>query len=253
MPTHYERDDARRRVVITIQGPFEPTDFLAVIERWRGEAVGAYGMLYDLRGMTGEPSIADLRQFMSEAARTTRPRGPLAIVATDPIIYGRACTYATLGRATLTVEVFRNWDEAEHWLTAQTERRTKGMSMSRNGYMHPIDEHEWQQGQPAWVGAFDFPRLPTSQAGVAHDESPERRSDADRGARSVAARTRPFGLRHWHDGNWIPMFGAGLSGCRQKRESLTWTGERRCPMLHTSARYSSAGRASLSGRRVEFI
>jgi hypothetical protein len=38
-------------------------------------------MLYDLRGMTGEPSIADLRQFMSEAARTTRPRGPLAIVA----------------------------------------------------------------------------------------------------------------------------------------------------------------------------
>ncbi len=104
MPIRYERDDASRRVVITLQGPFEPADFLAVIERWRSEDVGAYGMLYDLRGLTGEPSIADLRQFMSEAAQTTRPRGPLAIVASDPIIYMRACTYATLGRATLTVE-----------------------------------------------------------------------------------------------------------------------------------------------------
>ena len=68
-------------------------------------------MLYDLRGMTGEPTIADLRQFMSEAAQTTRPRGPLAIVATDPVLYSRACTYATLGRATLTVEVLRDLDK----------------------------------------------------------------------------------------------------------------------------------------------
>jgi hypothetical protein len=118
MPIRYERDDARRRVAIAIQGPFEPADFLAVIARWRGEDVGAYGMLFDLRGMTGEPSIADLRQFMSEAARTNRPRGPLAILAADPVIYGRACTYATLGRATLTVEVFRDLDKAEEWLTA---------------------------------------------------------------------------------------------------------------------------------------
>ena len=68
-------------------------------------------MLYDLRGMTGEPTMADLRQFMSEAAQITRPRGLLAIVATDPVIYARACTYATLGRATLNVKVFRNVDE----------------------------------------------------------------------------------------------------------------------------------------------
>jgi hypothetical protein len=126
MPTRYERDDAHRRVVITIQGPFEPADFMAVIERWRDDDVGAYGMLYDLRGMTGEPTITDLRQFMSEAARTTRPRGPLAIVATDPIIYGRACLYATLGRATLTIAVFRELDEADQWLTAQAKVRETG-------------------------------------------------------------------------------------------------------------------------------
>jgi hypothetical protein len=38
--------------------------------------------------------------------------GPIAIPATDPAIYGRACTYAALVRATLTVGVFRNVDEA---------------------------------------------------------------------------------------------------------------------------------------------
>jgi hypothetical protein len=123
MPIRYERDDVLRRVVITIQGPFEPADFLAVIERWRGEAVGDYGMLYDLRGLTGEPSIADLRQFMSEAARTNRPRGPLAILASDPVIYARACTYAALGSATLTVGVFRDLDKAEEYQRPRLRRR----------------------------------------------------------------------------------------------------------------------------------
>jgi hypothetical protein len=126
MPIRYERDDARRRVAVTVEGPFAVADFLAVMERQRDDGAWTYGMLSDLRGMTGEPAIDDLRQFMSEAARTTQPRGPLAIVATDPVIYGRACTYATLARATLTVEVFRNLDEAEAWLTAKAQAMEKG-------------------------------------------------------------------------------------------------------------------------------
>ena len=76
--------------------------------------------------MTGAPAIDDLRQFMSEAERTTQPPGPLAIMAADPANYGRACTYAALVRATLTVGVFRNVDEAEQWLTAQTQATEKG-------------------------------------------------------------------------------------------------------------------------------
>jgi hypothetical protein len=107
MPIRYERDDARRRVVVTVQGPFSVADFLAVMERQRDEGAWTYGMLSDLRGMTGEPAIDDLRQFLSEAARATEPRGPVALLATDPVIYRRACTYATLGSATLTVGVFR--------------------------------------------------------------------------------------------------------------------------------------------------
>jgi hypothetical protein len=127
MPIRYELDDLRRRVVVTIEGAFTSTDFLAIIERRRADNTGAYGILYDLRGMTGEPTIADLQQFLSAAAQTTRPRGPIALVATEPAFYTRACTYAAMGRSTaLVVEAFRDPDEAEQWLTAQAKATEKG-------------------------------------------------------------------------------------------------------------------------------
>jgi hypothetical protein len=119
MPIRYELDDFRRRVVVTVQGPFAPEDFRAVIERRRADNTGAYGILYDLRGMTGEPTNVDLEQFMSATAQTTRPRGPIALLATEPALYTRACTYAAMGQSTaLVIEAFRDPDEAEQWLTA---------------------------------------------------------------------------------------------------------------------------------------
>jgi hypothetical protein len=120
MPIRYELDDLHRRVVVTVQGPFTPEDFRAVIERRRADNTGAYGILYDLRGMTGEPTIADLQQFLSAAAQTTQPRGPIALVATGPAPYSRARRYTAMGRSTaLVIEAFRDPDEAEQWLTAQ--------------------------------------------------------------------------------------------------------------------------------------
>jgi len=127
MPIRYELDDLGRRVVVTIEGPFTPADVLAIIERRRADNTGAYGILYDLRGMTGEPRIVDLQQFMSAAAQTTRPRGPIALVATEPALYTRACRYAAMGRSTaLVIEAFRDPDEAAQWLTAQAKAMEKG-------------------------------------------------------------------------------------------------------------------------------
>ena len=63
---------------------------------------------------------------MSEAAELRQgegPRGPVALLATARALYGRLCRYAALGRlTTLTIGVFRDLDEAEQWLTAQTEK-----------------------------------------------------------------------------------------------------------------------------------
>ncbi len=83
----------------------------------------SYAVRYDLRGMTGEPTIAELQQAMSEAATRHQgepPRGPVALLATEPSLYARLCTYAVLGRSTTaTIEVFRDRTEAERWLTAR--------------------------------------------------------------------------------------------------------------------------------------
>ena len=45
----------------------------------------------------------------------SRPRGPVAILTSDPAVYALACTYAALGRSTMTIEVFRDWTEADAW------------------------------------------------------------------------------------------------------------------------------------------
>src|ERR1700736_3060844 len=117
----YERDDAPRRVVATMDGPFTLAVFRAVSELHSPDT-WTYGMLFDLRRMTGEPTIDELRQIMSQSAARqpgTGVRGPVAILATDSALYGRMCTYAALRRATLTIEVFRYLDRAEEWLTTQ--------------------------------------------------------------------------------------------------------------------------------------
>jgi hypothetical protein len=126
MSIRYDLDDFRRRVVVTIEGTFQMDDMFAIMTRQRAEHTWTYGILCDLRGMTGEPTVTDLRQIMSEAAELGQgegPRGPVALLATDTALHGRLCTYAALGRKTrLTIGVFGDRADAEQWLTAQTKR-----------------------------------------------------------------------------------------------------------------------------------
>jgi hypothetical protein len=130
MRIHYERDDIYRRVVATVQGPFLPDDIRSVITRQRAEHAWTYGVLYDLRGMTNEPTVSDLQQLTREAGE--RPpgegqHGPVALLVTNPGVYGRLCTYAALGSSTtLRIQVFRDRPEAEQWLMAHEEWRMSG-------------------------------------------------------------------------------------------------------------------------------
>jgi hypothetical protein len=121
MPIRYECDDARRRVVVTVQGTIDPDDSLAIIERQRLDDTWSYGLLYDLRLMAGRLTLAELRPILGRASqsRSAARRGPIAILATAPLVYDVACSYAALGRSTLTIEVFRDPDEAEQWLVAK--------------------------------------------------------------------------------------------------------------------------------------
>ena len=113
-----QRDHARRRVTVTLRGAYQASDVLVLLERHRVEDDWRDARLYDLRYLTGAPTVEDLRQFMKLDTQH-RPHGPEAIVTNDPILYGLACTYAALAQ-TLRIEVFRDADEAVQWLAAQT-------------------------------------------------------------------------------------------------------------------------------------
>jgi hypothetical protein len=123
MAIQYDRDDARRLVILTGRGTFETREILQVIDRQRAEGVWGYGLLYDLRRTTGHPGLSDLRDIMSKVASyaaTERRRGPVALLTTDPDFYGAACAYAALGRSRLRIEVFRELEDATAWLAAET-------------------------------------------------------------------------------------------------------------------------------------
>jgi hypothetical protein len=113
MPIRYERNDSRRRMIVTMKGAFQTDDVLAIMARQRVENTWTYGILFDLRELIGQPTFAELGQIISQAAACRQGEGP-------PALYGNLCTYAALGRSTrLTIEVFRNWDEAQQWLTVK--------------------------------------------------------------------------------------------------------------------------------------
>jgi hypothetical protein len=119
----YARDDVHRRIVVTITGEAHTADVLGVIERQVADDAWQYGMLYDSREDTSAPSSADLRAVVDVVGRHIAqlgPRGPVAIVTSQPMNYGMARMYSTLGEPVhINVEVFRELADAEAWLDAQ--------------------------------------------------------------------------------------------------------------------------------------
>jgi hypothetical protein len=123
VPVRYERDDVRRRVVISLQGAFQAADVFPVIARYHTEDTWSYGLLWDVRDLSGTPTITDLRAIMREDAASrpdAGPRGPVAVLASGAFVYGLACVYAALGRPNMTIEVFRDYHDADRWLATHT-------------------------------------------------------------------------------------------------------------------------------------
>jgi hypothetical protein len=118
MDIQYERDRAQRRVTVRISGEYQASDILALLERHGVEDDWSWARLYDVRDLTGCPTVEDLRLF-SRLDAEHRPHGPEAILTTNPVLYGLACTYAALGRSALRIEVFREASEAAQWLAEQ--------------------------------------------------------------------------------------------------------------------------------------
>jgi len=120
MAFEYTRDDAHRRLIVTYRGPFAAGEFLDALDRLRADAAWSYAVLYDLRAMTGRPTLDDLKQIVDARDtlrnRSALRRGPVALLAEDMEMYAAACAYAARAKPAIPVEVFRRIDEATLWL-----------------------------------------------------------------------------------------------------------------------------------------
>jgi len=126
MPVNYKRDDHREHTEIAIVGAFDASEVLACVEQHRSAGYWHYRVLYDLRYMTGPPTMDTLRDFARtlEPRSGEPPRGPVAIVTIDPVMYSRACAYASMVEGLASIHVFTDRAEADTWLERAFRRVT---------------------------------------------------------------------------------------------------------------------------------
>jgi hypothetical protein len=117
MALTYERDDAIRRIVITVTGPLLAADILGVVDRQVHEGTWDYACLYDRRQMTMGPStldVAPIVRYIRQLETVYGSRGPVAVVADHT---GSVGVYLRLSKHVgLSFEVFDDIDDAERWL-----------------------------------------------------------------------------------------------------------------------------------------
>jgi len=125
MPITYERDDVRRRIIVTAAGAVAREEMLAIVDRQAREGTWRYGMLYDSRRLTSSGTPADVRvglEHVATVSRTYGERGPVAFVTTMPGAYDMIRLYSTLaGQRHQAVEVFRDVGDADRWLALHTQ------------------------------------------------------------------------------------------------------------------------------------
>jgi len=125
MPITYERDDARRRITVTLAGAVTLDDLLAIVDRQATEGTWTYGLLYDARRVSkdqaGTPDeVRRVFHHVSAHAAEHGPRGSVAIVTDNPADYALLRTYSILSaRAEITVEIFRDPGDADRWLASK--------------------------------------------------------------------------------------------------------------------------------------
>lgn len=120
MPINVTRDDTTKRILAVGEGEFRAEDIIGVLSDLYASGAWAYGMLFDVRRMSGTATTAQIKPILDLTAPggiADAGRGPIAIVAAGPL-YGIACAYATLAKWERT-QVFPDRSEADQWLVTQ--------------------------------------------------------------------------------------------------------------------------------------
>jgi len=117
VPIKVTRDDTAKRILAVGEGEFHAEDIIETLSSLRDSGAWAYGMVFDVRRMSGTATTAQIKPILDLTAPggvADAGRGPIAIVAAGPL-YAIACAYATLAKWERT-QVFPDRAEADQWL-----------------------------------------------------------------------------------------------------------------------------------------
>jgi hypothetical protein len=121
MPIEYVLDRARQRLTIVGRDPVGELDVLSWLVRQAADDAWAFGTLVDLRLVAWNPTTEEIRRILGRIVTlsvTHGPRGPVAVAATQPALFGMAHMYSALSDQ--AVEAFYELAEAERWLDEQS-------------------------------------------------------------------------------------------------------------------------------------
>jgi hypothetical protein len=118
---HVFRDDARRRLTVTVTGAVTFGDMVLFVEQQLAQNAWSYSVLYDTRAMTTAVTTDEIGDVASHVQTLTdERRGPVAVVVAP----GHAALvehYASLARsAGIEFELFSDMPPAERWLESRT-------------------------------------------------------------------------------------------------------------------------------------
>lgn len=127
MPYQYARDDAARRIRITLTDPLTVGERIAAVEQQVADDAWGYATLIDARPLTVyKPDRTEMEivvQRVTALVAEYGPRGPVAIVSKRAVIIGAGQMYNFFRGRTRAVEVFWDLDEALRFLDEQAANR----------------------------------------------------------------------------------------------------------------------------------
>jgi hypothetical protein len=120
MPVTYTPDINRKRIRVIASDPVTLTEMIASVDRQWTDGMWTLGVIVDLRRSHTPPSIATAQAVAAHIRALTEqlgPRGPVAMVARDPVMLAEARVYKHFSaKPDPHVEVFWSADDAEAWL-----------------------------------------------------------------------------------------------------------------------------------------
>jgi hypothetical protein len=124
MPYQYARDDAARRIRITLIDPLTVAERIAAVEQQVAEDAWWYGTLVDARYLAVyKPTPTEMQAVVARVGELVAehgPRGPVAVVSNRGTVISAGQMYNHYCDQRNAVEVFWDLDAARSFLDQQT-------------------------------------------------------------------------------------------------------------------------------------